>query len=159
MSDPNRPPFDPHQPPSAFPPPAGSQPPTVPYASGGSTGYPGPYVGPTPTPDEKTWGLFAHLAALAGFIIPLGNIFGPLIVWLIKKDQMPFVNDQGKESLNFQILISILLIVSIALWCVVVGFFITPIIAVGAIIFEIVAAVQAQKGIAYRYPFNMRIIK
>lgn len=153
MSDPTRPSNEP--PPSAFPPPA-SAPPTIPYAN---TGYPGSYTGPTPSPDERTWGLFAHLSALAGFFIPLGNIVGPLIVWLIKKDQMPFVNDQGKESLNFQILVSVLLLISIALWCVVVGFFITPIIAIGAIIFEIVAAIQAQKGIAYRYPINIRFIR
>lgn len=156
MSDPNRPPANPNQPSSAFPPPAGSAPPTIPYAS---TGYPGGYTGPPPSPDEKTWGLFAHISALAGFVIPLGNVFGPLIVWLIKKDQMPFVNDQGKESLNFQIMVTLALAVSIALWCVVVGFFITPIIAIGAIVFEIIGAVQAQKGIAYRYPINIRIIR
>ena len=133
--------------------------PQAPFNASTGGGYPGMYGGPTPTPEEKTWGLFAHLSALAGFIIPFGNIVGPLIVWLIKKDQMPFVNDQGKESLNFQILISVLLVVSIALMCVVVGFFTTPIIAIVAIIFEIVGAVQAQKGIAYRYPFNLRLIK
>src|SRR5688572_10608492 len=112
MSDPNRPPFDPDQPPSAFPPnsphappgSAGGPPQPVPYATRMSYGYPGPYTGPTPTPDDRTWGMLAHLAALAGFIVPVvGNIVGPLIVWLTKKEQQPFVDDQGKESLNFQI--------------------------------------------------------
>ena len=108
---------------------------------------------------ERQWGMAAHLSAFAGFLIPFGSILGPLVVWLVKREEMPFVNDQGKESLNFQIMVSVLLLISIALWCVVVGFFITPIIAIGAIVFEIVAAVQAQKGIAYRYPVNFRIIK
>lgn len=156
MSDPNRPPHDPHQSPSAFPPPPGSPPPTLPYAS---TGYPGPYVGPPPTPEERTWGMFAHLSALAGFIIPFGNIIGPLIVWQIKKEQMPFVNDQGKEALNFQILVTIIVAISIAAICLVVGIFTTPIIALLALIFEIIGGVQANKGEAYRYPFNLRLIK
>ena len=50
------------------------------------------------TQEEKTWGMIAHLSALAGFVIPFGNLIGPLIVWLIKKDTMPFVDDQGKEK-------------------------------------------------------------
>ena len=57
--------------------------------------------------DERMWGMFCHLAALAGFIIPFGNIIGPLIVWQIKKEEFPFVEDQGKESLKFQISIFI----------------------------------------------------
>ena len=57
--------------------------------------------------DENKWAMFAHLAAFAGFLFPLGNIIGPLIVWLFKKDEFARVEDQGKESLNFQISISI----------------------------------------------------
>ena len=58
--------------------------------------------------DEKMWGMFCHLSALAGYIgIPFGNIIGPLIIWMVKKEQFKFVDDQGKESLNFQITITI----------------------------------------------------
>jgi uncharacterized Tic20 family protein len=54
--------------------------------------------------DERLWGMFCHLAAFAGYIgVPFGNIIGPLIVWLIKRKESAFVDDQGKESLNFQI--------------------------------------------------------
>ncbi len=57
-----------------------------------------------PTQDEKTWGMLAHLAAFGGFLIPiLGNVIGPLIVWLLKRNQSGFVADQGRESLNFNI--------------------------------------------------------
>jgi len=53
---------------------------------------------------EKTWGLFCHLSAFGLFVFPpFGNILGPLIIWLIKKDESPYVDKQGKESLNFQI--------------------------------------------------------
>lgn len=53
--------------------------------------------------EERQWGMFAHLATLIGLIIPLGSILGPLVIWLIKKDTMPFVEDQGKEAVNFQL--------------------------------------------------------
>ena len=52
---------------------------------------------------ERTWALFCHIGALAGFIFPFGNIIAPLVIWLIKKEEYPLVDDQGKESVNFQI--------------------------------------------------------
>jgi uncharacterized protein len=72
-------------------------------------------------PMEKQWGMFAHLAAFAAFIIPLGNVVGPLVVYLIKKDEYEFVNDQGKEVLNFQITWTIAMIISAILIIAVVG--------------------------------------
>ena len=57
-----------------------------------------------PSAEERNWAVIAHLSALAGLVIwGLGIVLGPLIVWLLKKDQMPFVDEQGKEALNFQI--------------------------------------------------------
>src|SRR5689334_1430002 len=83
------------------PPPAGAGVPSYASPTTGSTGYPGPYVGPTPTQDDKTMAMLSHLLGIVlGFV-------GPLIIWLIKKDQSPFVDDQGKESLNFQIMLVI----------------------------------------------------
>ena len=57
--------------------------------------------------EEKQWGMFAHLSALLGLVIPLGNVIGPLVIWLVKKDTMPFVDNQAKEALNFQITVII----------------------------------------------------
>ena len=57
--------------------------------------------------DERMWGMLCHLSTFAGYLVPFGNISGPLIVWLVKKDEYAFVDDQGKESLNFQISITI----------------------------------------------------
>ena len=111
------------------------------------------------TKDDRTWALLAHLSALAGYVIPFGNIVGPLIVWLIKKDQSWFVNDQGKEALNFQISVTIYLIISAILVFVVVGIVLVIAVAVGALILVIVAAVRANEGVSYRYPLTMRFIK
>jgi uncharacterized protein len=104
--------------------------------------------------------MLCHLLALAGLTgIPFANILGPLIIWLVKKDQMAFVDDQGKESLNFQILVTIALIASIPLWFICIGMIITPLIGITALVFVIIAAIKANGGEYYRYPLNWRLIK
>jgi len=112
----------------------------------------------TMSQDEKTMGMLCHLLALAGFVIPLGNIIGPLIVWLIKKDQYAFVNSQGKESLNFQISITIYGIVAGILTMVVIG--IPLLIAVGifSLVEIILASVKVNQGEPYTYPLTIRLI-
>jgi uncharacterized Tic20 family protein len=110
--------------------------------------------------EHRTWGLIAHLAALAGFTgIPAANILGPLIVWLIKKDEMPFVDEQGKESLNFQITVFLLLLIVSPTVCIGIGFVLLPAIGIAALILVIIAAIKANEGIHYRYPFTWRVIK
>ncbi len=103
--------------------------------------------------------MLCHLSSLAGFIFPHGNIFGPLAVWLIKKDQIPFVDDQAKESLNFQINLTIYALAAGLLCIVLIGI---PIL-IGVFIFGIIHVVraidQAQKGEKYRYPLTIRFIK
>jgi uncharacterized protein len=115
---------------------------------------------------NRTWGMLCHLSALAGLIIPFGHIIGPLVVWLIKKDEMPIVNEYGKESLNFQISMSIYMIglgvVAAILSFIVVGVLLFPLIGVIGLVdlvLVIIASMQANKGIAYQYPFNLRLLK
>ncbi|WP_416925739.1 DUF4870 domain-containing protein [Ottowia sp.] len=81
--------------------------------------------------------MFAHLSALAGFIIPFGNLLGPLIVWQLKKNEMPFVDDQGKEALNFQITVTLALLVSLLLIFVLIGFVLLPIVGLVALVLAI----------------------
>ena len=109
--------------------------------------------------EEKQWGMFAHLASLAGIIIPLGNLLGPLIVWLVKKDTMPFVADQGKEALNFNITVFIAAFISGILTLVLIGFLLLPLVGLAWLIFTIIGAMKANNGEAYRYPFALRLIK
>ena len=149
---------DPVPPPPGAPPP-GAAPMPVPYAT---AGWPPGQV--EANPEARQWGMFAHLAALAGFIIPLGHVIGPLVVWLTKKDQMPFVNDQGKESLNFQITVSIAIIGAILIGVVTIciggiGFFLVPAIGIAGAVFAAIGAMEANKGVAYRYPVALRLIK
>lgn len=111
-----------------------------------------------PSKEERTWAMFAHLSAFAGHIIPFGHIAGPLVIWLLKKDELPLVNDQGKEALNFQITMTLAFAAGIALAFLLIGFFILPVIWLFDIIFTIVATVKANEGVAYRYPLCLRLI-
>ena len=107
-----------------------------------------------------TWGMLCHLAALAGFIgIPFGNVIGPLVIWLIKKDEFAFVDDNGKESLNFQISVTICALVAAILIVVVIGIFLLIALAVADLVFIIMAAVKASKGETYRYPLSIKFLK
>ncbi|PNS09531.1 DUF4870 domain-containing protein [Solilutibacter silvestris] len=117
-------------------------------------------VGPSGiSADERQWAMIAHLSALSGLIIPLGHILGPLIVWLMKKDGMPFVDDQGKEALNFQITLSIALFVCGLLIFVIIGIVLMPLVGLAGLILAVIAGIKANEGVAYRYPFTLRLIK
>lgn len=112
------------------------------------------------TKDAKMWGMFCHLAGLAMYLsIPLANILGPLIIWLIKKDDFEFVNDQGKEALNFQISVTIYLVACIPLFFVFIGFFLLPVVAIFNLVMIIIASISANKGESYRYPLCIRLVK
>lgn len=120
---------------------------------------PPPAPAGTPSAEEKQWALFAHLSALIGYLIPFGSIIGPLIIWQIKKNEMPFVDDQGKEALNFQITMAIAAVICIVLMVVLIGFLLIWIVALVDLVFIIIAAIAANNGQAYRYPVCLRLIK
>ena len=132
---------------------------------------PQPSAPGAPTAEERQWAMFAHLSALVGGILTsgwagsIGCFIGPLIIWLVKKDTMPFVDDQAKEALNFNITVGIVffalfllalftlgigLVVSIPLWII---------IGIAWLVLTIIAAIKANEGVAYRYPFTLRLIK
>jgi uncharacterized protein len=110
--------------------------------------------------EQNTWAMLCHLTAFSGLIgIPFGHILGPLIVWLVKKDQYPLVDQNGKESLNFQISVSIYGIVVALLCFVVVGFFLIPILVIFWIVYMILGSIAANKGEVYRYPLTIRLVQ
>lgn len=111
------------------------------------------------TKEEKTFGMLCHLISFVGFIIPLGNVLGPLIIWLVKKDQSAFVNDQGKESLNFQISLFIYGIVSFILIFVVIGILTSIALGIFWLVMVIIASIRANEGQTYRYPLTIRFLK
>jgi len=111
-------------------------------------------------PQEKQWGMLAHLSALATFVLPVaGNIIGPLIIYLIKKDEFEFVNDQGKEVLNFQITWSILFALSIVLIFVGIGLLMLIGFGIAWLVLVIVGSVAANNGQYYRYPLTFKFLQ
>ncbi len=109
---------------------------------------------------ERLWGMFGHLSSLLGLTcIPFAHLLAPFLIWQIKKEEMPFASSQAKECLNFQISMSIYAIISAILCLVVIGFVFLAILYVMDLVFTIIAAVKANDGVAYRYPFTIRFIQ
>jgi uncharacterized Tic20 family protein len=105
--------------------------------------------------EDRTLALITHLSGIfLSFIVPL-------IIWLTNKDKADkgFLNDQAKEALNFQITIAIAWVIAIALSALLIGFLLYPIIILANLIFCILAGIKANEGVAYRYPFALRLIK
>jgi uncharacterized protein len=120
------------------------------------------------TDQGHNWGMFCHLSALLGLVwlhvggpvvLPFGHVLGPLLIWLVKKNDYPFVDQQGKEALNFQISMTIYGLLSSILVFILVGFVLLMGLAVVDVILVIIAAVKASNGESYRYPFTIRFIK
>ncbi|OZB60285.1 MAG: orotate phosphoribosyltransferase [Lysobacterales bacterium 14-68-21] len=113
-----------------------------------------------PSPEERQWAMFAHLSALLGLVTAGWACFlGPLIIWLVKKDTMPFVDEQAKEALNFNITVMIAGAICWVLVFVLIGFLLLWALAIVWIVFTIIAAIKANEGVSYRYPFALRLIK
>lgn len=108
--------------------------------------------------DDKQMAMFCHFLAFAGIIVPFGAIIGPLVLWLIKKDQSEFINYHGKEAINFSITMTIVVVVCAILIMAVVGILLLPLALMLWLVFIIVAGIKANEGEYYRYPFSLRLI-
>lgn len=138
--------------------------------------FPVPGQGQLSESEDRNWAMFAHVAAFLGLLIPtIGNILGPLVVWLIKRNESPFVDAHGKESVNFQISMTLYLLVGGSITSVV-AFFLSLILCFGmigaailavallalaifAIVYQILAAIRASEGGFLRYPLTIRFFR
>jgi uncharacterized Tic20 family protein len=121
--------------------------------------------------DERNWAMAAHLCGLLWLLggpglifLPFGSlvlltILGPLIIWRTKGQTMPFVAEQAKESLNFQITVFLLGLVFAVLAMVLIGFLFLWLLGVANLVLVIIAAIQTSSGKPYRYPFCLRLVK
>ena len=108
---------------------------------------------PVPTQDEKNLGLIMHVLSLVGF-----SLIGPLIVWLVKKDESAFINAQGRELLNFQLSFLIYAIVCIPLCFVLIGIPLLIVVGINAFILTIIGLVKATEGKIYRFPATIKML-
>lgn len=113
-----------------------------------------------PSESERTWGMLAHLSALAGLVFPLlGIVLGPLAVYLARRDNSAFVAAHGKEALNFNITVLLATVVCMLLMMVFVGFLLGTALFIAWLVLTLVAAIKASEGQLYRYPVSLRLIK
>lgn len=108
--------------------------------------------------DERTYAMLCHLLALAGIVFPFGNVLGPLIMWLVKRESSQFVDFHGRQSLWFQvwvaIIVTVLGVISIPLFSVCIGvltMLLAVAVGIGAVVYAIVGAVQVSGGKDFEY--------
>ena len=121
--------------------------------------------------EERQWAMFAQLSALLGGLLTsgwagsIGCFLGPLIIWMVKKDTMPFVDDQAKEALNFNITVAIVFFVllMLTLFTLGIGIILTGplfvIVGIAWLVLTVIAGIKANQGERYRYPFTLRLVK
>ena len=114
----------------------------------------------------NTWAMLCHLCGLVGYLgNGVGNVIGPLLVWLIKKDEIPEVDLHGKESLNFNISVLLYGVGLAVLTMATFGFaaLLTIPAGIALLVFHLVctiqAAIKANNGEEYRYPMTLRLVK
>src|SRR5688572_11607729 len=108
--------------------------------------------------DERTWSIVVHLSALSALFIPLGHLLGPLVIWLIKRGEMPMVDRHGKEALNFQITVTLASFLCGLLFVVGLGVILLFVLLAADAVLVIMAAVKTSRGEAFRYPLTWRLI-
>jgi uncharacterized protein len=131
-------------------------------------GQPGPEADPasavvpgTPTKDERLWGMLAHLLALAGLLVGGLTFVGPLIVWLVKKDESEYVAWHGREALNFHLtlLIVAVVLIPVSLFTCGLGALLYLPLVLAAIVLTLVGGIKANDGQRWPYPVSLRLVK
>jgi uncharacterized Tic20 family protein len=106
-----------------------------------------------PTSDEKTMAILSHiLCIVAGFI-------APLIIYLVKKDESPYVRAHARESLNFQLTMVLAYFVSAILIFVLIGILLIWVLIIANLVLIVIATIRASEGKLYKYPFSIKFVK
>jgi hypothetical protein len=111
------------------------------------------------TPEQKQMGLFLHLSQLLNIVIPFAGVVAPVVLWQVKKDEMPQLDVHGKMVANWLISSLIYFVVSLILMIVIVG--ILGVIAVGimSVVFPIIGGIKANNGELWEYPLTIKFLK
>ena len=103
--------------------------------------------------------MFIQLSAFAGYVIPFGTVIVPVILWLIWRDKDPYINEMGREAVNFQLSMILYYIISFVLCFIIIGFLLITAAFIFHFTFIVIGAMQASRGANYRYPMTIRFIK
>ncbi len=112
-----------------------------------------------PDSNERSMGMLAHLAGYAGLAIPFGSLLGPFLVYILKREESAYIEDQAREALNFQLTMTLAFLVSIALMFILVGFVTILVVGVWWLVGTAIGATKANAGEWYRYPATIRFVK
>ena len=108
----------------------------------------------------RNWAMGCHMIALVGLLgNGIGLVVGPIVLWLIKREDHPFINEQGKEAVNFQLTMFIAFFAAAILIFAVIGLFLLPILGILDVVLVIVGGIKASNGEHFRYPFAIRFLK
>ncbi|GGJ95683.1 DUF4870 domain-containing protein [Pseudomonas matsuisoli] len=118
-----------------------------------------PEVFTSPGPGARRWAMLCHFSAFFGLVFPFGHLIGPLVLWQLKKDDDPFIDAHGKEALNFQITVSLWILVCLVLYLILIGIPLLVLVSVVGFALAVVGGIKANQGRAYRYPFTWRPVK
>ena len=110
--------------------------------------------------NDRTWGMIVHLSALSGTVLSAGilTFVAPLVIWLVKKEESKFLDDQGREALNFQLTIFVGILACIPLMLILIGIPIAIALGIAGLVYAIIAGIKANEGVWYRYPWSIKFI-
>lgn len=115
---------------------------------------------PQPSREERQWAMLCHYSAFFWLLVPMiGNVLGPLVIWQWKKEDSPFIDQQGREALNFQITYSLCMMVCSLLTWILIGFPLMLLLSLVAMVLVVIAGIRANEGRSYRYPLCWRPLK
>ena len=131
---------------------------TEPGADEPSAGATADVPSPDVSDEGRTWGVLAHAGGFAGLAVPFGNVLAPLVVWLAKKDECRFVDENGVRALNFQLTWSIILLATALSVLVAVGVVLFPLALLAWLILTVLGTVKASDGEVYDYPLTIHFV-
>ena len=116
------------------------------------------YEPPLMDQETRTWAMFLHFSLLLGFVIPFAGLVAPILIWQLKKNELPEIDEHGKMVLNYLLSMFIYGIVGFILTFVFVGIIVLMALAVVAVIYPIIGGIKANSGELWRYPLILNLI-
>jgi len=110
------------------------------------------------TKSDKDFGLLVYASSFIGYLVPLGSILGPLIIWLMKREESAFVDQCGRSCLNFKLSLLIYVIISGVLALVGIGFILLILLGIFDLVCTVLAIIKASDGKVYKYPLTIKFI-
>ncbi|MEM7311991.1 MAG: DUF4870 domain-containing protein [Planctomycetota bacterium] len=108
--------------------------------------------------ETRTWAMLLHLSVFAGYVVPFAGLITPIVIWQIKKDEMPEIDAHGRKVANFLISMFIYGVICWALCFVLIGFALLFVLTGIGIAYPIIGAIKANDGDLWSYPGMFEIV-